>query len=568
MAKEKQPLPDPNVTTRARSRARSLPGDSTVAPSQEPQRKMPGHFESSNLVNIQDDPDNDHYSQDENLQETKKLAFDLTQFYDWVPDPDKPGYVVNRYAKIRNEWVEVTDEKDFIAKVSAYPKLYFNIIKRMSRKHNLLKDKAAEQEEQIRDMEDEINALSSQNADGEKLSTEIEAHKKEIEHLRGRVLRRQAAIDRKETELNLSNNQIQTLNETIDRLQKELDRYKNRKETPPPPLPSQERGRTSSRTRRTGRHPSPSNSSSGSLFKSRRNGVPQLQPQRERSYQTPGTTSTADARRRAKVPDPPVFNGDRTKLDEFVSKAMFKLQAEEDYYLAEPKMAVRYLISRTTETAFECLRARHPDFNQTNPFRDPEEVIASLNRQFGEHDRLLKARNEYETIKMKDNESFDEFYTRWEKCVVYLNKTEADQIYELKSRLNKRFYFKVNDGTQYTSLDQVVTRCHNLAYTFTESDLRFPRENRDENAAARTNSDDIPFPEKYKGLPKLTDTLKAQLDKEDRCYGCREVGHRSFDPSCALKIWRDGKTAKLNFASTNQPLAELPNDSNQGNESS
>jgi hypothetical protein len=323
--------------------------------------------------------------------------------------------------------------------------------------------------------------------------------------------------------------------------------------------------------------------------------MPQPRPQRERSYHTPGTTSTAVARRRAKVPDPPVFNGDRTKLDEFVSKAMFKLQAEDDYYLAEPKMAVRYLISRTTETAFECLRARHPDFNQTNPFRDPEEVIASLNRQFGEHDRLLKARNEYETIKMKDNESFDEFYTRWEKCVVNLNKPEADQIYELKSRLNKRFYFKVNDGTQYISLDQVVTKCHNLAYTFTESDFRFPRETRGEkknasasaaapssrkandrtpgnasssNAVTRTNSDGIPFPEKYKGLPKLTDTLKTQLDKEGRCYGCREAGHRSFDPSCALKIWRDGKTAKLNSASTNiqnQPIAELSNDNDQGN---
>lgn len=197
---------------------------------------------------------------------------------------------------------------------------------------------------------------------------------------------------------------------------------------------------------------------------------------------------------------------------------------------------------------------------------------------------------------MRDNELFDEFYTRQKKYIIHLNKTEANQIYELKSRLNKRFYFKVNDGIQYASLDQVITKYHNLAYTFIESDLRFPRENRGEkkntststtapssrrtnnrtpgnasslNAAARTNSNRIPFPEKYKGLPKLTDTLKAQLNKKDRCYNYREVRYRFFNPSYVLKIQRNGRTVKLNSTSINilnQPLTKLSNNNDQGNE--
>jgi len=195
--------------------------------------------------------------------------------------------------------------------------------------------------------------------------------------------------------------------------------------------------------------------------------------QRSRSYQTPASTTTPSQGLRIKAPDPPMFEGDRTEFDAWVSSAKQKLRAEGyDSAIANPQeenTVIVYVASRTKGTAFDRLKPRHPDYSTVHPFTYVDRVFEALTRHYGERNRAQKARAAYDELKMKDNESFDDFLARWEACILVFNRSAADQIHELKTKLNRQYFLEVN-RQQYDSINQLIDRCHQITYQFNEND--------------------------------------------------------------------------------------------------
>jgi hypothetical protein len=119
--------------------------------------------------------------------------------------------------------------------------------------------------------------------------------------------------------------------------------------------------------------------------------------------------------------------------------------------------------------------------------------------------------------------------------VVLLNKSETDQIYEFKFRLNKRFYYKINNETRYISLNEVIKRYRNFTYTFIKTDIHFSRERNEKKnliitiitrrnninrvnvsltftLITRININSVLFFEKYKDLSRLIKQIKKDYD--------------------------------------------------------
>ena len=132
---------------------------------------------------------------------------------------------------------------------------------------------------------------------------------------------------------------------------------------------------------------------------------------------------------------------------------------------------------------------------------------------------------------MEANKSFSDFHNKWETLITKLDKSEATLAYELKKKLNVKYYNAVYQDD--FDLDQLVERCHSLSYKFAERNARIaanpstskPSGGKPTQKDGRTSStttsntrqgsrtkNKVPFPEEYRGLPKITSELKAQLD--------------------------------------------------------
>jgi len=181
-------------------------------------------------------------------------------------------------------------------------------------------------------------------------------------------------------------------------------------------------------------------------------------------------------------------------------------------------------------------------------------MLEVLSSHFSVHNRELLARQEYATLKQKDGEDFSTFYTRFQSCIFYFNKTEEDKTHDLLDKLNYTLYREVNDGRSYESLSALVERCRlkekilhgrtlrkgdRIAKSssrqikpLSSSYVKVSRPTNNKGAKAQYSE---PFPEKWR-RGKLSVANRNELRKRDACFDYRKPGHLANNPSCEVSI--------------------------------
>lgn len=121
-----------------------------------------------------------------------------------------------------------------------------------------------------------------------------------------------------------------------------------------------------------------------------------------------------------------------------------------------------YILSRTSGSVFERLLFRVPghgyDRRSDLVFKDSADCLYQLKEWYSDRHRESRAYTDFELLRQRDDESFGDFYTRFQDLVGYLNLPESLLVLKLKHKLNDRFGYYINDGKIYTSVRELVSR--------------------------------------------------------------------------------------------------------------
>ncbi|THV90122.1 hypothetical protein D6D27_06047, partial [Aureobasidium pullulans] len=175
--------------------------------------------------------------------------------------------------------------------------------------------------------------------------------------------------------------------------------------------------------------------------------------------QAPQTSQVQRSRRASlspvRVPDPPEFDN-KTPFAPWLVKMKLKLNMELSHVNEQTKMD--YILSRTSGSVFDrfilCVHGQRSDL----VFRDSADCLYQLKEWYGDRHRESRAYTDFELLRQRDDESFGDFYTRFQDLVGYLNLPESLLILKLKYKLNDRFGYYINDGKIYAFVRELVDR--------------------------------------------------------------------------------------------------------------
>ncbi|THY39707.1 hypothetical protein D6C97_10293 [Aureobasidium pullulans] len=434
------------------------------------------------------------------------------------------------------EQYSALDAEDFAARVAQYPHSWFRAVIAVQQSHRRAEDK-------IDDLSEEINVLESNaGQDDHELNRLREsAHRRET-----RLLQCQKIIPQQQDTLSLQQSNIADLQDQVSRLQQQLAELQ------------QDRGRHNTRSPRRQRSPSRDKSWSPSQMHSRRNTSPQIPL---RASEAPSGVTHATARttvtgsssvsRPLRVPDPPEFdNKSSVNFSQWKVKMRIKLFTSGDYDDKSENSKLDYILSRTGGSVFERLLLRMPDGPKSSAsirFHTAQDCLDQLNDWYGDRHRQTRAYTEFETLSQKYDESFADFLTRFQECVGYMNLPEEHELQKLQHKLNARYGQRINDGTYYASIKDVIRRGDALDAHFTYQDAqkkpaereRRPQRSRNPSTSSQSSNSSAGSGRSHMtastsassvaALPKLTDELRDKLRAEGRCFRCREKGHTSFN---------------------------------------
>lgn len=181
-----------------------------------------------------------------------------------------------------------------------------------------------------------------------------------------------------------------------------------------------------------------------------------------------GLSNLSDAEQtyNPKFPDVPNFYGDPEKDEEdwyqWQDHLHAKFQQSWKMFLLETDK-IRYIRIHCKGTAYGIVKTRAAEFAK-EPYLDHKEALADLNAMFGDYDPMAKAETKLHDPKFpmgvsNKDETFDEFYARWSAVIAELDLTERQKISSLTRLVNTRLQYKINDGTEYPNLRELVRRC-------------------------------------------------------------------------------------------------------------
>ncbi|CAD0020381.1 unnamed protein product [Aureobasidium pullulans] len=162
-----------------------------------------------------------------------------------------------------------------------------------------------------------------------------------------------------------------------------------------------------------------------------------------------------------RVPDPPEFDN-KIPFAPWLVKMKLKLNMELSHVNEQTKMD--YILSRTSGSVFERLLLRVPghghDYGRRSDlvFKDSADCLYQFNEWYSDRHRESRAHTDFELLRQRADESFGDFYTRFQDLVGYLNLPESLLVLKLKYKLNDRFDYYINDGKIYASVRELVDR--------------------------------------------------------------------------------------------------------------
>lgn len=244
---------------------------------------------------------------------------------------------------------------------------------------------------------------------------------------------------------------------------------------------------------------------------------------------------------------PKTFDNDKIDFHEWIQTLELNLNSS-SFRTEEDGM--RHILGFTTGIPNSVLRSRVPTrFGQQcpNPFKSTDDMIKFMFDMYGKVNNHAKAFNGMSKLRMKNDETFSEFFVRYQEFSSWLGFDDANQVYTLRSKLSSRYSSRLADGVAISSFALLVERLYNMEEQFAEHDCNH-RPSTDSKAgtgkasattkktpaAPKSSGPDYlktnpNIPEKYKNLPALTDAEREKCRVERRCMRCREQGHVQSD---------------------------------------
>ena len=249
------------------------------------------------------------------------------------------------------------------------------------------------------------------------------------------------------------------------------------------------------------------------------------------------------------IPNPSKFTGtEKHAFYPWLGSVELKLK---NTTFREHTDALEYVLSFLSDQAWAlCAPRVQSSFGRpcANPYRTVSELIKHLVDRYGDINTKSQARTTFQHLKQGTDESFEDFFTKFQGCTAFLTLDDDDEAFELRQKLNGRYGQKINDGSDYQTLAEVVKRARNLEDTFRANDARTkndaPHRSKDKDkdktnyggsrttTTTKSNPGDSKgdsFPAKYRNLKPLNDEEREQLRKEGKCLRCRETGHMQFE---------------------------------------
>ncbi|THY38186.1 hypothetical protein D6C97_10544 [Aureobasidium pullulans] len=163
-----------------------------------------------------------------------------------------------------------------------------------------------------------------------------------------------------------------------------------------------------------------------------------------------------------RMPDPPEFDNNKVDFSRWLVKMRLKLDCELDGH--SERFKIQYITSRTTDGPFERLHPRR--------FASADDCLNQLNDWYGERHRESRAWNELSNLRQHNTDTFADFFAQFEQLLAYVTLPESVQINLVLDKLSSRYADKVEDGTSYATLGQLIHRCYALDAGFAREDAR------------------------------------------------------------------------------------------------
>ena len=131
--------------------------------------------------------------------------------------------------------------------------------------------------------------------------------------------------------------------------------------------------------------------------------------------------STFTSKRRFKLQDPPVFTGgkDGMPVVEWLAKMKGKMMVDDDL-MDTPWRRMAYVMSRVGGTAFGHLEPRARE-NGPRPWKDSNEMLAYLERVFGDSNRRRNAEYEFRYLYQSEGQDFNTFWAEFLRLSIELD---------------------------------------------------------------------------------------------------------------------------------------------------
>ena len=259
------------------------------------------------------------------------------------------------------------------------------------------------------------------------------------------------------------------------------------------------------------------------------------------------------------LPNPETFTGDRRVFKTWLFSMRNKLLTDKAYFEYQgPETTVNWVGTRVSGDAFNWIERRLPASGQSpNPFQSPEEIFHFLAGIYGEFDEAARVKDQYDTLEMKDTDTFDKFYAEFSHLAAYLGKPADEAYWDLFTKLNDKYQRKATNMT-HTKLEELVDVCRSLKYRFRVQDRKKQRLQTSVSAPRTFKGHSRPYsspfssaaavPSEGKALTRshlpsqirnhpayVPEEQRKRLTEEKKSWTCFQPGHRARSPKCPLK---------------------------------
>ena len=159
-----------------------------------------------------------------------------------------------------------------------------------------------------------------------------------------------------------------------------------------------------------------------------------------------------------RVPDPPIFDGNRENLEGFVAQLRVKLFSDPSRF-PTPTLRLGYAFNRLGGRA----QAQILPFVQNGKFllNDSDDIIRILENAFGDPDPAATARSKLHTLKQGKKE-FTGYFAEFQMLVSKLNWGEEAKLDALKEGVSIELRRQLLGRTHGLSFDKFVALCQQL----------------------------------------------------------------------------------------------------------